>query len=257
MVIAVGAVGLSSALNHEVSKRLATVPPSSTSPTTTILAPTTTQAPARVVGSRITRPPAPTVSTTSSTTIPVTPTEFQAETPSELIVALEKLPVDDEHADGYSRSQFGFFKDADGDHCGSRKEVMLAEALDVAYNTYNCNIQSGRWFSPFDAAKLDAPDKVLVTHLVALREAWESGAWMWDGPARNAYLNDLDNDDTMLVVSPASDEARNDADPGGWLPSNTAYRCDYLRSWVHVKALYKLSVDPGEREAIAAAALHC
>ena len=61
----------------------------------------------------------------------------------------------------------------------------------------------------------------------------------------------------MLVVSPGSNTTRADQDPGNWLPSNESYRCDYLRSWVYLKTIYKLSVDPGERESIAASALHC
>jgi hypothetical protein len=256
-VLSLGAVTMSAALNNEVSRRLATVPPSSTSPTTTIPPQTTTTAaPARVLGARVTRP-VPTTSSTTSTTVVETPEQFEAATPSELIAELDALPVADEHTDGYRRARFGFYRDVDADHCDARREVAIAEAMDLVMNTHNCNIQSGKWFSPFDGAKLNGPDAITVTHLVSLRETWESGAWQWDEAARNAYLNDIKIPETMLVVSPMSAQQRDDEDPGAWLPTYESYRCDYLKAWVYLKTLYKLSVDPGEREAIAAAALHC
>ena len=256
VTVALSAVTLSSMLNHEVAERLATVPPSSTSPTTTIPAPTTTIPPARVLGARLQRP-TPTSSSTTSTTIAEPPVEFQADTPSELITELEKLPVDDEHTGDYSRAAFGFYKDADRDHCDTRAEVFIAEATELVMNKYNCNIQSGKWFSPFDAQTSTNRAALHVEHLVALQEAWESGAWQWTDGQRNTYLNDLAHAEALLVVTDASHDDRADRDPGEWLPSNEPYRCDYLRSWVYLKTVYKLSVDPGERESIAASALHC
>ena len=75
--------------------------------------------------------------------------------------------------------------------------------------------------------------------------------------ARNDYLNDLEHPETMLAVTAVSNNQRKSEDPGGWLPPNDAYLCDYLKGWVYMKTLYKLSVDAGEREAIAGASLHC
>lgn len=179
-----------------------------------------------------------------------------ADTPSEIIAALEKLPVEDEHG-GHQRTRFGFYTDADGDACDTREEVVVAEALQIEMNVRNCNIFSGKWFSAFDGLTVENARGLDTEHLVSLEEAYESGAWKWSSTERNAYLNDLTHPEAILAVSDASSVARNDEDPGRWLPSNDAYLCDYLRNWVYMKTLYKMSVDPGERESIAASSLHC
>lgn len=257
LAIAIVAIAVSSALNREVSKRLATVPPSSTSPTTTIVAAAPTPVPVpQVMGARVRRP-SPTSSTSTSTTLVEAPPAFEADTSSELIAELEKLAVEDEHTDGYRRGRFGFYKDPDRDNCDTREEVVIAEATDLVMHTPTCTIQSGTWLSLFDGQTVNRPDRLKTTHLVSLEETWESGAWMWDDRTRNAYLNDLEHAETLLAVSIVSADERDGKDPGSWLPSNEDYRCDYLKTWVYLKTLYKLSVDPGERESIAAAALRC
>lgn len=260
LALVLGAVALSAVLNREVDKRLATVPPASTQPSTTLAPPPpppTTPVTSGQAYARVTRSSAPGVTTTSTTAVTPTEVSFQAETPSELIRELEKLPVRDEHVEGYRRAHFGFYKDVDHDNCDTREEVYVAEAMDLMMNTRNCNIQSGKWFSPFDGKSSTNRADLDVVHLVSLKETWESGAWEWTDPQRNAYLNDLAHPETLLVVTEASHTARKDEDPGQWVPSNDTYLCDYLKGWVYLKTLYKLSVDAGEREAIAAASLHC
>lgn len=260
LTVALTAVGVSAVLNNEVSRRLATVPPSSIVTTTTTI-PTVATTPVvapEVMAARARRPSPPAPPSTTTTSPPVESTVvFEAETPSELIASLERLPVEEEHPEGYARTQYGFYKDADEDGCNTRAEVAITEAIEVKVNPRNCGIESGRWLSLFDGKTLTAVGDLDVTHLVALREAWESGAWEWDRKTRNAYLNDLKHAETLIGVSDESEDARDDKDPGGWLPSNDAFLCDYLRNWVYIKTIYKLSVDAGEREAIAAAALYC
>lgn len=259
VVVALTAVALSALLNREVSKRLATVPPPTSLTTTTAVVtvpPTTPTTTAQVLGARVTRP-APQMATTSTTEAPPPETQFEAATPSELIASLEKLPVEQEHRQNYRRSQFGFYRDADGDGCETRLEVAIAEAISIQTNPQNCDIQSGKWYSPFDAKTSTNVDELDVVHLVSLQETWESGAWRWTDAKRNEYLNDLAHPETMLVVTTASNQQRADEDPAGWMPPNEDYLCDYLKAWVYLKTLYKLSVDAGERETIAAAATGC
>jgi hypothetical protein len=257
--LALTAAGVSAVLNREVSRRLATVPPATTTTTSTsiVVAVAPPVTPPQVMGARVSRP-AQSAPTTTSTTVmtPQTPEVFEAETPSKLIAELEKLPVKEERKDGYARAKYGFYKDADRDGCSTREEVAVAEAVSIDYNPRGCRIESGTWLSLFDGKTVSLPD-LRVTHLVSLREVWESGGWEWDDATRNLYLNDLKHPETLIAVSEVSEEARKDEDPGSWLPSNNGYLCEYLRSWVYVKTVYKLAVDPGEREAIAAASLYC
>ncbi|MEY2398659.1 MAG: hypothetical protein QOJ00_1833 [Actinomycetota bacterium] len=258
-LLAIGAVGGSTLLNHEVTKRLATVP-RTTSTTNADAAVTTTTAPpvsatpsrASARGSR-----RATTTTTAPPSATTTIAEPAPETPSEIIAALDKLEVADEHSSDGKNGRFGYWRDDDHDGCNTRDEVLIAESTDTVERTRSCDIISGRWVSPYDNAVLTDPANVAIDHVVTITEAWESGAWQWTDQQRNDYLNDLDHPDFLVAVSNPIKTEKSDKDPGQWLPPVEAYRCDYLRAWVHLKTVYKLTVDPGEREAIAAAALHC
>lgn len=253
VLLVVGVVG-SSVVNREVTHRLATVPPLGPTTTPPTLAPTTTTArpvvTPRVAGKRVTA--STTTSTSTTTTMPEPP-----ETPSELITALDALKVQEEHPDGFRGGAFGFWTDVDKDGCNTRDEVLIRDSLEPPSLSSTCRIQSGKWYSPYDDQTLAQPREVVVDHEVTIAEAWRSGAWQWTDAERSKYLNDLDNPEALLVVSKTIKEGKADLDPRKWLPPNQAYRCEYLSNWVHIKTIFKLSVDPGEREAIAQAALHC
>jgi hypothetical protein len=249
----------SSLLNHEVSRRLATVPlPGSTTTATAVITTTTVGvAPAapRRGSARSTRHDPTTTTEAPSTTS--TTAEPPPETPSEIIAALDKLAVADEHSDTGRTGRFGYWRDDDHDSCNTAEEVLIDESTDTVERTRSCHIISGRWLSPYDNAVLTDPTDVAIDHVVTIAEAWQSGAWQWTDLQRNDYLNDLEHPDFLVAVSRAIKDEKGDRDPGDWLPPVDTYRCDYLGAWVQLKTVYKLTVDPGEREAIAAAALHC
>ena len=173
-------------------------------------------------------------------------------TPSELITALDALKVQEEHPQGYRGGTFGYWRDDDHDGCNTRAEVLIAESLEPVKRANTCSIIEGRWFSAYDDQTFTQPRDMSIDHVVTIFEAWKSGAWEWTDQQRNDYLNDLNYADALIAVSNQSKDAKGDFDPRRWLPPNTTYRCDYLTVWVHLKTIYKLSVDPGEREAIAA-----
>jgi len=254
-VLAISAVIASSLLNDEVTKRLATIPEKTTTSAAPVALTTTTvaAAPASPRAGRG-RPGTTTTlpTTTTSSTVVTVP-----ETPSEIITALEKLTVADEHSDEGRHGRFGTWRDDDNDGCNTREEVLIDESTDTVERSRTCKILKGKWESPYDNAVLTNPTDVAIDHVVTIAEAWQSGAWKWTDQQRNDYVNDLENPDFLIAVSAAIKDTKGDADPGRWLPPVESYRCTYLGNWVHLKTVYKLTVDPGEREAIAAAALHC
>ena len=44
-------------------------------------------------------------------------------------------------------------------------------------------------------------------------------------------------------------ESKGDQDIATWLPERTAFQCEYVRAWIHVKHYYDLSVDNDEKAA--------
>jgi hypothetical protein len=43
----------------------------------------------------------------------------------------------------------------------------------------------------YDGATWTIPSDVDIDHVVALKEAWESGAWSWTAANRQRFANDL------------------------------------------------------------------
>ena len=64
------------------------------------------------------------------------------------------------------------------------------------------------------------PPKLDVDHVVASKEAWDSGANEWTTFRREAFANDLDDPHALIAVSSSSNQSKGAADPSNWLPDN-------------------------------------
>jgi hypothetical protein len=142
---------------------------------------------------------------------------------------------------GYDRGRFGTWIDADGDGCNTRCEVLAAERLDDL-----AGLPSGGWRSVYDGLTTDDPSALDIDHLVALREAWRSGAANWDDARRVAFANDLDDPRVLIAVSASSNRSKGDRDPSEWRPPNEGHWCAYITDWLAVKLRWDLAVDPIE-----------
>jgi hypothetical protein len=152
---------------------------------------------------------------------------------------------------GYSREAFGpAWLDANRNGCDQRNDVL---ARDLRSSTeVNCRILSGTLSDPYTARTVSYVygDGTLidVDHVVALGNAWVSGAWRWPIRRRAALATDLLN---LLAVDASANRQKGDGDAATWLPPNKAYRCAYVARQVAVKAKFELSVTTAERDAIA------
>lgn len=256
MALAVAVVGSSLAVNHEVSKRLAAIPVV----TTTSTVPTTTTVVGQPAPPRQQGHPAVVVAAAVQETTTTTSEVIAQEVPKSaynIINELDALPVRDEHTLGYTRYAYGAWRDADADGCTDNYDVLIDQGKDVVSRTKPCDVVSGVWHSLYDDMTINDPGGIAADHVVGLYETWKSGGYNWTDAQRNQYLNDIKTLNAILAVSKASQQDRAGRDPKDWMPSNQAFRCPYLQTWVDVKTKWKLSVDAGERESIAAAALNC
>lgn len=162
---------------------------------------------------------------------------------------LARLATAPEHSDGYDRTLFIHWSDADRDGCSTRNEVLIAESRTTARLGTGCSV-AGSWRSSYDGVTTTTASKFDVDHVVALKEAWDSGAWDWTSARRKAYANDLGDWRSLRAVSAASNRSKSDKDPAQWLPTLTSFRCTYAREWVVVKVRWSLSVDTLERTAL-------
>ncbi|WP_153392705.1 lamin tail domain-containing protein [Ornithinicoccus halotolerans] len=167
--------------------------------------------------------------------------------------AVERLPVAAEANSGYDRTLFRHWVDADGDCQNTRHEVLRQEST-VAV-TGGCTVKSGRWVSYYDKVVHTAPGNLDVDHMVALAEAWGSGARRWDGATRQRFANDLGDKRALVAVTASVNRSKADRDPAQWLPKYN--RCRYVREWTVVKLRWKLAVDGAEKRRLRELAAGC
>jgi hypothetical protein len=159
---------------------------------------------------------------------------------------LAGITVEKEHRGGYDRDLFEHWVDADGDGCDTRDEVLQRDSLTPAQvDPVRCNVVAGDWVSAYDGVSTSNPGDLEIDHVVALKEAWDSGAWAWTPVQREAFANDLDDERTLRAVTSESNRAKSDKDPSNWLPRRED-QCRYLGDWVAIKARWGLSMDPSE-----------
>jgi hypothetical protein len=164
---------------------------------------------------------------------------------------LDRLAVAAEVGTGYSRSLFVHWIDADRDGCNTRFEVLIDESLTVPVVSGTCSLTNTQWFSAYDGITEYLPADIDIDHVVALKEAWDSGAWNWNSDRRRAFANDLDDPRSLIAVTDNVNASKGDRDPAQWMPPRVAYHCQYLFDWVTVKVRWNLTVDLAERNAIA------
>ena len=159
---------------------------------------------------------------------------------------LQFVPVEREHRGGYHRELFDYPQQMGGG-CDTRDRVLEQEsAVRVRFTTSGCSIARGSWVSVYDGLAYTSPAGLEIDHVVALKEAWDSGAWAWSAAARRAFANDLTDSRTLQAVSSTSNRKKGDKDPSNWLPPSTSDVCSYVGDWVVIKIRWRLSMDQSE-----------
>lgn len=147
---------------------------------------------------------------------------------------------------GYERSLFPHWRDVNGTGCTAREDALFASVIGFPQVDLfdRCVIVEGDWLSIYDGVLHEgAPGDVDVDHVVALAEAWDSGARNWDESTRRRFANDADN---LLVVSASSNRSKSDRDVGEWRPQRRDSWCQTAQITVTIKHRYRLSVDAAE-----------
>jgi len=183
-------------------------------------------------------------SASSSTLSESAPQRFVA---NDAKTILSTIKVENEYKTGYRRSLFTHWSDLDGNGCDTREEVLKRDSTSrPQVDPYRCYVVAGDWYSVYDGAKLNDRGDVDIDHVVALKEAWDSGAWAWSDSQRKAYANDLTDRRTLVAVRDRVNASKSDKDPSNWMPPLRSYWCSYLGDWISVKARWGLSMDQSE-----------
>ncbi|GAA1976810.1 hypothetical protein GCM10009817_16400 [Terrabacter lapilli] len=162
---------------------------------------------------------------------------------------------------GYDRSAFGapWTDDVDvaGGHngCDTRNDVLRRDLTGTRLKTgtHGCVVLAGILADPYTGRTLDfvrgrsSSAQVQIDHVVALGDAWVTGAQQLSASRRVALANDPLE---LLAVDGRTNSAKRDADAASWLPPNKAFRCAYVARQVAVKARYHLWVTAAEKASI-------
>ena len=138
---------------------------------------------------------------------------------------------------GYDRDLFHHWDDEDRDGCDTRCEVLAAERR-----------SNGTWFSLWDGYTASSTSELEIDHVVALAEAWDSGASSWTAARRDAFADWTVN---LTAVTEASNQRKSDKDAAEWFPSRSASNCALAEITVTTKKVWGLKVDPAEKTALA------
>ncbi|MBT1178393.1 HNH endonuclease family protein [Bifidobacterium vespertilionis] len=165
-----------------------------------------------------------------------------------------KVADDPRPAAQYDRDAFGFRStDADGDGCDVREAVLKRDMTDVTTTPGGCKVNTGLLADPYTGRIIrfmrgaGTSAAVQIDHVVALENAWKSGASDWSAAKRIQFGNDPYN---LLAVDGQANEDKGSASAAYWLPENRAYRCAYVARQIGVKAKYGLSVTGTEKRAM-------
>ncbi len=152
---------------------------------------------------------------------------------------------------GYERSQFGNGWDSSLG-CDMRNIILSRDLTDVRRDD-KCRVVTGTLVDPYTATTISfvrgetTSDDVQIDHVVALSNAWQTGAQQLDYDSRVRFANDPLN---LLAVDGPSNEQKSDSDAATWLPSNKLFRCQYVNRQIAVKKKYDLWVTLSERDAM-------
>ncbi len=178
------------------------------------------------------------------------------------LAVLARVPVKGRSSrTAYRRARFGkAWADVDRNGCDTRNDILNRDLTAKTWRpgTHGCVVTSGTLADPYRGASLPfskaQATAVQIDHVVALGDAWQTGASAWDDARRVQFANDPLE---LLAVDGPLNEAKGDADAASWLPPNRSFRCAYVARQIAVKAKWGLWVTPAEHDAMAAVLARC
>jgi len=187
----------------------------------------------------------PVVENANMTTV-TTPTVAQTGSASK---ALETLAVKGRAAKtGYERSQFGSgWTTTNG--CDTRNIILHRDLQDPVV-AEECAVVSGTLHDLYTGTIIvfeKGSSSIQIDHVVALSDAWQTGAQQMTRAQRIQLANDPLE---LIAVEGAANQQKSDGDAATWLPSNVSFRCEYIARQIAVKQKYTLWVKEAEKQAM-------
>ena len=152
------------------------------------------------------------------------------------------------------RKHFGtWINDPTDSTCFNTRAKVLIRTSEVPVGLKDknrCIVESGQWEDPYTGKVHTSARDVQIDHMVPLKNAFTSGAWAWNVKQRCLYANFMANEYHLKPVDGFENMSKGDRSPDKYLPPQGSYVCQYLRSWLKIKMIWKLDMTVNEAEAI-------
>ena len=175
-------------------------------------------------------------------------------------VTIETLAVKGRAAKtGYDRSSFSHWRDPDRNGCDARNDILRRDLtnLVIKSDSNGCKVLGGVLADPYSGKNIDfvfGASLIDIDHVVALSNAWQTGAFQFTDEIRLQFANDPLN---LLAVSASLNRQKGDGDAATWLPPTKSYRCQYVARQLAVKKKYGLWLTKPEKVAISTLLAKC
>ena len=160
---------------------------------------------------------------------------------------------------GYDRSSFSHWRDPDRNGCDARNDILRRDLtnLVIKSDSNGCKVLGGVLADPYSGKNIDfvfGASLVDIDHVVALSNAWQTGAFQFTNEIRLQFANDPLN---LLAVSASLNRQKGDGDAATWLPPTKSYRCQYVARQIAVKKKYGLWLTKPEKVAMSTLLAKC
>jgi hypothetical protein len=160
---------------------------------------------------------------------------------------------------GYDRSFFSHWRDPDRNGCDARNDILRRDLnnLVIKSDSNGCKVLGGVLADPYSGKNIDfvfGASLVDIDHVVALSNAWQTGAFQFTSEIRLQFANDPLN---LLAVSASLNRQKGDGDAATWLPPTKSYRCQYVARQIAVKKKYGLWLTKPEKVAMSTLLAKC
>ena len=160
---------------------------------------------------------------------------------------------------GYDRSSFSHWRDPDRNGCDARNDTLRRDLtnLVIKSDSNGCKVLGGVLADPYSGKNIDfvfGASLVDIDHVVALSNAWQTGAFQFTSEIRLQFANDPLN---LLAVSASLNRQKGDGDAATWLPPTKSYRCQYVARQIAVKKKYGLWITKPEKVAMSTLLAKC
>ena len=142
--------------------------------------------------------------------------------------------------------------------CDMRNVILQRDLHDTVLD--GCLVMSGILEDPYTGKTISfvrgpgTSSAVQIDHVIALSNAWATGAQALDASERRALSQDPLN---LLAADGPANQQKSDKDASEWLPENVGFRCEYVARQISVKYKYVLWVTEAEKAAMEGALANC